>query len=178
MIVILTALFRRRPPLFFVGHSWASQTGSARVATPHGLFLLLLAFNSFPVWHTGPVKRMTTEELDEAAGRLEEIGLEEEKLRSTLQEQVEEFGFTPPHAEKSKRLTATLHQFTVSRGLITEIKDAEVERIRQNCPGILFDRLFRTVTKFKLANGATQVLASRLPVDTPPQLAADVQPGS
>jgi len=113
---------------------------------------------------------MTPGELDEAAARLEEIGLEEGKLRSTLQEQVEEFGFTPPRAEKSKRLAGILHQFTVSRGLTTEIKDAEVERIRQNCPGVLFDRLFRTVTKFKLADGATQVLASRLPADAPRNL--------
>jgi hypothetical protein len=37
-------------------------------------------------------------------GRSGEIELEEEKLRSKLQEQIEEFGFTPPRAEKSKRL--------------------------------------------------------------------------
>jgi hypothetical protein len=58
----------------------------------------------------------------------------------------------------------------VSLGLTTEIKDAEVERIRQVCPGTLFDRLFRTVTKFKLAEGATLVLASRLPEDAPRNL--------
>src|SRR5438132_1475836 len=97
--------------------------------------------------HTEPVKRMTAEELDVAAARLEQIQLEEEKLRSKLLEQVEGFGFTPPRAEKSKRLESTLYEFTVSRGLATEIKDAQVERIRQVCPGILFDRLFRTVTK-------------------------------
>ena len=116
------------------------------------------------------MKRMTTEELDVAAARLEQIGLEEEKLRSQLQEQVEEFGFTPPRAEKSKRLAGTLYEFTVSRGMTTEIKDVEVERIRQVCPGILFDRLFRTVMKFKLAEGATMVLASRLPTDAPRNL--------
>ena len=113
---------------------------------------------------------MTDEELDVAANRLEQIQMEEEKLRAKLQEQVEEFGFTPPRAEKSKRLTGTLYQFTVSRGLTTEIKDAEVERLRQVCPRNLFDRLFRTVTKFKLADGATLVLASRLPVDAPHNL--------
>ena len=113
---------------------------------------------------------MTAEELDVTAARLEQIRMEEEKLRSQLQEQVEEFGFTPPRAEKSKRLAGTLYEFTVSRGLATEIKDVEVERIRQVCPGILFDRLFRTVTKFKLAEGATTVLASRLPVDAPRNL--------
>jgi hypothetical protein len=52
----------------------------------------------------------------------------------------------------------------------TEIKDPEVERIRENCSGVLFDRLFRTVTKFKLADSATQVLANRLPMDAPRNL--------
>jgi hypothetical protein len=33
---------------------------------------------------------MTRQELDDAGVRLEEIGLEEEKLRSRLQEQIEE----------------------------------------------------------------------------------------
>ncbi len=116
------------------------------------------------------MKRMTAQELDDAAARLEEIGREEENLRSKLQEQVEAFGLTPPRAEKSKRLEGALYQFTLSRGLTTEIKDAEVERIRQVCPGILFDRLFRTVTKFKLAEGATLVLSSRLPADAPRNL--------
>jgi hypothetical protein len=120
--------------------------------------------------HTDPVKRMTVDELDLVAARLEHIRREEETLRLKLQEQVEEFGFTPPRAEKSKRLAGTLYQFTVSRGVTTEIKDVEVERIREICPGVLFDRLFRTVTKFKLADTATQVLASRLPVDAPRNL--------
>ena len=113
---------------------------------------------------------MTPEELDTAAARLGQISLEEEKLRSQIQEQVEEFGFTPPRAEKSKRHAGTLYEFTVTRGLTTEIKDSEVERIRQVCPGILFDRLFRTVTKLKLAEGVTMVLASRLPADAPRNL--------
>lgn len=112
------------------------------------------------------MKRMTAQELDDAADRLEEIQAEEEKLRCKLQEQVEEFGFTPSRAEKSKRLLGELYQFTLSRGLTTEVKDAEVERIRENCPPNLFDSLFRTVTKYKLADGAMTVLA-RLPPDAP-----------
>jgi hypothetical protein len=116
------------------------------------------------------VKRLPAEELDLIAARLEQIGLEEENLRSKVRDQVEEFGFTPPRAEKSKRLIGTVYQFTVSQGLATEIKDAEVERIRQICPSNLFDRLFRTVTKFKLAEGATLILASRLPADAPRNL--------
>jgi hypothetical protein len=116
------------------------------------------------------MKRMTAQELDDAADRLEEIQAEEEKLRGKLEEQVEEFGFTPPRAEKSKRLLGELYQFTLSRGLTTEVKDAEVERIRENCPPGLFDSLFRTVTKYKLADGATTVLAGRLPPDAPRNL--------
>ena len=102
--------------------------------------------------------------------RLDEISLEEERLRAKLQAQVAEFGFTPPRAEKSKRLEGSLFQFTVSRGLTTDLKDAEVERIRQVCPGVLFDSLFRTITKYKLAEGATSVLALRLPPDAPSRL--------
>jgi hypothetical protein len=113
---------------------------------------------------------MTVEELDLAAARLEQIRREEATLRLKLQEQVGECGSTPPRAEKSKRLAGAIYQFTVSHVLTTEIKDAEVERIRQTCPGVLFDRLFRTVTKFKLADSATQVLASRLPADAPRNL--------
>lgn len=113
---------------------------------------------------------MTPQQLDDTAARLEEIALEEEMLRSTLKEQVEEFGFTPPRADKSKRLTSSLYEFTVTRGLTTEIKDAEVERIRQVCEPSLFERLFRAVTKFKLADGATTVLAGRLPADAPRNL--------
>ena len=113
---------------------------------------------------------MTAEELDAVALRLEEIEAEQDQLRSKLQEQVENFGFTPPRAEKSKRVNGSLFQFTVTRGLITELKDAEVERIRQVCPGTLFERLFRIVTKFKLSDGAVQVLANRLPPDAPRNL--------
>src|SRR5713101_7943057 len=118
----------------------------------------------------GQIVRMSTTTLDLAAARLEEIRLEEEKLRAELQEQVEEFGSFPPRAEKSKRLTGIFYQLTVTRGLTTEIKDAEVERIRAVCADGLFRQLFRTVTKFKMAAGATAVLASPLPGDAPRNL--------
>ena len=116
------------------------------------------------------MKRLSEAELDEAAVRLEEIRSEEETVRAKLLEQVEEFGSTPPRAEKSKRLSGAFYEFTLTRGVTTEIKDAEVERIREVCPGTLFDKLFRTVTKFKLADGATRVLASPLPADAPRNL--------
>jgi hypothetical protein len=114
--------------------------------------------------------RMTADALDLAAARLEEIRAEEEELRTELQRQVEQFGFTPPRAEKSKRLLGTFYQFTLTVGLTTEVKDAEVERIRAVCPNDLFHRLFRTVTKFKLADGATVALASKLPKGAPRNL--------
>lgn len=85
-------------------------------------------------------------------------------------EQVEEFGFTPPRSEKSKRLTGELYQFTLTRGVGVEIKDAEVERLRQACPTGLFTRLFRTITKFQVAEGAFKVLADTLPEDAPRSL--------
>ncbi len=113
---------------------------------------------------------MSADALDLAAARLDEIRAEEEKLRSQLLEQVEEFGHTPPRAEKSKRLNGTFYQFTVTRGLVTEIKDSEVERIRAACPNSLFARLFKTVTKYKLADGATLALANRLPEGAPRNL--------
>jgi len=116
------------------------------------------------------MKRPTAEELDQAAARLEQIGIEEGELRSQLQEWVEEFGFTPARAEKSKRLEGITYQFTVSRGFTTEVKDVEVEKIRQNCPGFLFDQLFKAITKFRPAEGAMQLLANRLPVDAPRNL--------
>lgn len=116
------------------------------------------------------MKRLTAEELDAKAVRLEEIDAEAEALRSALREQVEEFGFTPPRSEKSKRLSGELYQFTVTCGVTVDIKDVEVERIRQACPQTLFDRLFRTVTKFKLADGASLVLAGHLPPDAPRNL--------
>jgi len=113
---------------------------------------------------------MTAKELDNTVERLEEIRVEEEVLRSTLLEQVEAFGFSPARAEKSRRLETDLHQLTVTTGTTTEIKDTAVERIRLACPRGLFDQLFCMVTKWKLAPGATQILADRLPAGAPRHL--------
>jgi hypothetical protein len=73
--------------------------------------------------------RMTAGALDLVAARLEELGDEQERLRAELWQQVEEFGFTPPRAVKSKRLLGIFYQFTLTVGLTTEVKDAEVEKI-------------------------------------------------
>jgi hypothetical protein len=56
---------------------------------------------------------------------------------------VEQWGSTPPRAEKSKRLTGNDFQFTLSLGSSTEIKDAEVLRIKEVCAEEIFERLFR-----------------------------------
>jgi len=116
------------------------------------------------------VKRLSADDLDALALRLEEITLEEEKLRSQLMEQVQEFGFTPPRAEKSKRLIGSVFTFTLSTSQSTEIHDSEVERIREACPDGLFRHLFLAVTKFKLAAGATALLAGKLPQGAPRNL--------
>jgi hypothetical protein len=56
--------------------------------------------------------RMTADVLNLAAARLEQIRAEEESLHSELQRQVQEFGFTPPRADKSKRLLGTFYRLT------------------------------------------------------------------
>jgi hypothetical protein len=91
-------------------------------------------------------------------------------LRSELREQVAEFGFTPLKADKSKRLLGIDFEFTLSSSQSTEIRDAEVERIRAACPHRLFGQLFLTVTKYKLASGATTLLSGKLPATAPRNL--------
>jgi hypothetical protein len=114
--------------------------------------------------------RMSADALDLAAARLEELGVEQEKLRAELREQVEKFGFTPPRADKSKRLLGVFYQFTLTVGLTTEIKDAEVEKLRGICPDALFKRLFKAVIRYKLADGATMALADPLSNGAPRNL--------
>ena len=122
------------------------------------------------MYHFETMTRLSPAELDAIAVRLEQIGLEEENLRSQLVEQVEEFGFTPQRAEKSKRLLGTNYEFTLSTSQTTEVRDAEVERIRAVCPSRLFAQLFLAVTKYKLASGATALLAAKLPGTAPRNL--------
>jgi hypothetical protein len=114
--------------------------------------------------------RMTADALDLAAARLEELGAEQERLRTELRQQIEEFGFTPPRADKSKRLHGTFYQFTLTVGLTTEVKDAEVESIAAVCPDALFKRLFKRVIRYKLADGASLALADPLTKGAPRNL--------
>jgi hypothetical protein len=116
------------------------------------------------------MRRLSPAELDVAAVRLEQIELEEAALRSQLVEQVQKFGFTPPRAEKSKRLLGAEFEFTLSTSQSTEVRDAEVERIRAVCPSRIFSQLFLAVTKYKLASGATALLAGKLPETAPRNL--------
>jgi hypothetical protein len=114
--------------------------------------------------------RMNAGALDLVAARLEELGEEQERLRAELRQQIEEYGFTPPRADKSKRLLGIFYQFTVTVGLTTEVKDAEVEKIAAVCPDALFKRLFKMVTRYKLADGATMALADPLSKGAPRNL--------
>jgi len=116
------------------------------------------------------MNRMTAEDLDAIGFRLEQIKLEEETFRTQLVDQVQAFGFTPPRADKSKRLLGTDFEFTLSSSQSTEIRDAEVERIRTVCPSRIFGQPFLAVTKYKLASGATALLAGKLPEAAPRNL--------
>jgi hypothetical protein len=118
----------------------------------------------------GRVKRLSPSELDEIGLRLEELGEEEERLRSQVKEQIENFGSIPPRAEKSRRLETETFSFTLSTAIVTQIKDAEVERIKEACPASIFDQLFIAITKYKLTKGATMVLSATLPQGSPPNL--------
>jgi hypothetical protein len=116
------------------------------------------------------MKRLPPSELDSLGARLEEIAAEEEEIRAQLREQITEFGSIPPRAEKSRRIETQQFRFTLSSSSRTEIRDADVENIRQACPVPLFAKLFVAVTKYKLAKTATMLLAAPLPEDAPRNL--------
>src|SRR5437660_9682238 len=116
------------------------------------------------------MKRLSPSELDWLGERLEAIAEEAEVLRVQVKEQIENFGSIPPRAEKSRRLETEQFQFTLSTSYRTEIKDAEVERIKEICPHSVFDQLFIQVIKYKLCKGATMLLAATLPEEAPRNL--------
>jgi hypothetical protein len=116
------------------------------------------------------MRRLSLSDLDQLGQRLEEIAAEEEKIRAQLREQIENFGSVPPRAEKSRRIEAEEFRFTLSSSSRTEIRDADVERIKEACPASLFSQLFVAVTKYKLAKSATMLLAATLPEDAPRNL--------
>jgi hypothetical protein len=116
------------------------------------------------------MRRLPPSELDALGSRLEEIAAEEDKIREQMREQIENFGFTPPRAEKSRRLETEQFRFTLSSSSRTEIRDADVERIKEACPASLFSQLFIAVTKYKLAKSATLLLSTTLPEEAPRNL--------
>src|SRR6266536_1293591 len=118
------------------------------------------------------MQRLPPAKLDALALRLEEIALEEEHIREQIREQVSTFGSTPPRAEKSQRLETEQFRFTLSTSNRTEIRNTEVERIRQACPTSLFSSLFVPVIKYKLAARSMMLLSAPLPEDAPRNLRA------
>ncbi len=118
------------------------------------------------------MQRLAPSKLDALALRLEEIALEEEHIRTQIREQVATFGSTPPRAEKSQRLETEQFRFTLSSSNRTEIRNTEVERIRQACPTTLFSSLFVPVIKYKLAARSMMLLSAPLPDDAPRNLRA------
>lgn len=118
------------------------------------------------------MNRLPASKLDALGLRLEEIAAEEEQIRTQVREQIENFGSIPPRAEKSRRLETEQFRFTLSSSSRTEVKDAEVERIKEACPQTIFSQLFIAVTKYKLAKSATMLLAATLPEEAPRNLRA------
>jgi hypothetical protein len=126
--------------------------------------------------HVGPggklktMQRLAPAKLDALGLRLEELAAEQEQIREQIKEQIENFGSIPPRAEKSKRVEGEQFRFTLSSSSRTEIRDADVERIKEACPKPLFSQLFIEVTKYKLAKTATMLLSATLPEDAPRNL--------
>lgn len=117
------------------------------------------------------VAKLSVKALDELCDRRATLTEELKKLNATLQDQVQNHGFTPPRANKSKRLQGERWQMTVTIGTSTEIRDNVVEVIERACPAALFEKLFQKVTSYKLVAGATQLLAApKLPEGAPKNL--------
>lgn len=114
--------------------------------------------------------KLSAKAIDGLCLRREELQAELEQIGSYLKEQVELYGYTPARAEKSKRLDGGQFEVTLSMGETTEIRDTAVEAIERACPAGLFAKLFRKVTTYKLASGASMVLAGTLPQGSPSNL--------
>jgi hypothetical protein len=116
------------------------------------------------------MKKLSPQELDELAERLQRLNAETDEVRAELKAQLEEHGFTPPRAEKSKRLEGERFRATLSFSSSVSVIDTEVEKIKEACESSLFERLFREVKKYAIAEGAHYVLAGTLPKDAPRNL--------
>lgn len=111
-------------------------------------------------------------DIDAACLRLEELEAGVQAIRAELLEQVLQYGIIPPRAEKSKRLCGELYQLTVSTSTSVELKEAAILAIREVCQLDLFERLFRSdvITRWRLVEGATMLLAGVLPEGAPRNL--------
>jgi hypothetical protein len=114
--------------------------------------------------------RMSAERLDQLADEREKLKARIDVINDLVKKAVEAHGFTPPKADKSKRLLGEKWQATVSYGTSTEIHDAGVEAIRRVTPIGLFGQLFKEVKQYKLVDGASMVLARTLPPGAPANL--------
>jgi hypothetical protein len=116
------------------------------------------------------MKKLSPAELDELCERLELLDQESGEIRAQLKAHVEEHGFIPPRAEKSKRLEGEFFRATLSFASQTTVIDTEVVKIQEACDGLLFARLFREVKKYTVADSAHYVLAGTLPEGAPRNL--------
>ncbi len=117
-----------------------------------------------------PVAKLSVVTIDALVDEREALKAKVDAINDKLKAQVETHGYTPAGAEKSKRIDGTKWQLTVSTGSTTEIRDAGVAAIEKSCPSDLFSKLFRRETKYKLVDGATMLLAGKLPAGAPSNL--------
>jgi hypothetical protein len=91
-------------------------------------------------------------------------------LRDQLTDMVNEHGFVPKGAKKSKRLLGDEHEITLSRGQSIEVDGTAVMRIRAalKTSGLskFFRKLFRREVIYVLADGAHQFMVEHcMPAD-------------
>lgn len=115
-------------------------------------------------------KKLNPQELDEMADRLEKLNTEVDEIRGELKAQIDEHGFVPPRAEKSKRLEGDIYKATLSYGTATTVIDTEVEKILEACGEELGAKLFKAITKYSVVTSAHQLLAGTLPEGAPRNL--------
>lgn len=116
------------------------------------------------------MKKLSPQEVDELAERLERLNTEVEEIRGALKAQIDEHGFVPPRAEKSKRLEGDIYRATLSYGTTSTVIDTEVEKILEACGEDLGAKLFKAVTKYSVASSAHPLLAGTLPEGAPRNL--------
>src|SRR5438270_12044599 len=115
-------------------------------------------------------KKLTPCEVDELALRLERLTEQVDEIRAQLKASIDEHGFVPPRAEKSKRLEGDVYKATLSYGTTTTVIDTEVEKIMESCGEELGAKLFKSITKYSVISSAYHFLAGTLPEGAPRNL--------